>query len=121
MKQIKAIFIDPMNEEAKTVELNIKDNDIILEDCYKLLECDLVEFVYFDDKEILIVDEEGLLKENRPFKLEGVGQQYFMGKALIVQEKGERCVGLDEDKIENLLSKVSFPTIQEVGEALLNG
>lgn len=120
-KTIQAIFIDPFEQESKIVELNIKDNDIILEDCYKLLECDLVEFVYFGDKEILIVDEEGLLKENRPFKLEGVGQQYFMGRALIVQEKGERCVGLDEDKIQNLLSRVSFPTIQEIKEALLNG
>ena len=44
-----------------------------------------------------------------------------MGKALIVQEKGERCVSLDSDKIANIMNKVSFPTLQQIGQEVLNG
>lgn len=43
VNMIQALFIDPELKEVKTVELTEKDNDIDLEECYKLLNCDLVE------------------------------------------------------------------------------
>ena len=113
MNKIKAIFIDPDNKTVSTVELTPKDGDIDLEECYKLMECNLVEFVYFGEKEILILDEEGLLRDKIPFFIEGVGQQYFCGKALIVQEDDEVCTSVEEDRIEAIVKMISFPEIEE--------
>lgn len=110
---IQALFIDPDAKKVETVQLREKLGDIDLEECYDLLECDLVEFVYFGNREILIVDEEGLVRNKEVFKLEGVGQQYFAGKALVVQEKGEVCTGLKDEQITQISSKVSFPEIEE--------
>ena len=113
MQTIKAIFIDPDTATTSIVNLDTKDNDIDLDVCYKLLDCDLVEFVYFGQREILILDEEGLLKQKKVFQLKGVGQQYFCGKALIVKEEGENCTSLDEDRIEIIRKLISYPEAQE--------
>lgn len=110
--KIKALFIDPDEKKVETIELTESNNDIDLDECYDVIDCELVEFVYFGNKEILIVDEEGLLKDKEVFKLEGVGQEYFCGKALIVQEKGERCTGLDDEQIVKLMNKISFPDVE---------
>lgn len=38
--------------------------DFKLHECYKHIGCDIIEVVYLDGKNILIIDEEGLLKED---------------------------------------------------------
>ena len=117
---IKAIFINPFDKEVKLIDLSLKNNDLVLEECYKLIDCDLVEFVYSRDHRLLIVDEEGLLKEgNLPFKVEGVGQEYFVGKALIVNETTECSYSsITSKEFEELQNKISFPTVEEIRNRL---
>ena len=38
--------------------------DFQLEECYKHIGCDLIQVVYLSEEEIMIVDEEGLMKSN---------------------------------------------------------
>ncbi len=118
VKTITALLIDPDAKEVKTVELETKQGDISLEHCYKLMNCDLVTFVYFGKNEILICDDEGLLKENNPFLLSGVGQEIYVGKCLVVAERGEKCIGLTLEQIIDVKNKVTFPVVTEEEESV---
>lgn len=118
---IKAVYINPFEQEIELVDLSLKDNDLVLEECYKLLDCDLVEFVYSRDHKLLIVDEEGLLKENNlPFKIEGIGQEYFVGKALLVNETEGCCYsGITQTEFIDIKERITFPTIKQIKEELI--
>jgi hypothetical protein len=60
MKNAKLIKADGTETEIQP----INGKNFSLTECYQHLNCDLIEVVYLNDKEILIVDEEGLLKSN---------------------------------------------------------
>ena len=120
MKTIKAILINPfsqfLSKRVEEIDLKIKENgDLDLEECYKILDCDLVQFVYTHQNKVLVVDEEGLLKENLFFKIDNVGQQYFVGKALLVEiseDDNEKFVDFNEQDRD--LYNITFPSAAEV-------
>lgn len=120
MKTIKALFINPfaplLSNRVEVVDLKVKEKGYLdLEECYKILDCDLVQFVYTHQNKILIVDEEGLLKENQFFKIDNVGQQYFVGKALLVEVSdydNEKFV--DFNMQDRDLFNISFPKTEDV-------
>lgn len=106
---VKAILINPFKKTISLIDLKKDGDEIDLDHCYELLNCDLVEFVYMKGNKILVVDEEGLLKENNmPFKIDNVGQEYFVGKALIVQENQQIPTDLNEQELPFLKNKISF-------------
>lgn len=92
MNEVKAILIDPYTKTISKVNVKTTTTGIDLHNCYKLLDCDLVEFVYYNkpchEERFLIVDEEGLLKSDYElFAIKDFGQEVFAGKALIVTSK----------------------------------
>lgn len=100
MKQetIKGILIDPIYQEVKWVEF---PNN--LEGYYKLLDCDLIDRVAFDDYNDLVVDDEGLYKGHDTFfSISGL-EGHYVGKAVIVGvdfKEGEWINAvIDEDKL----------------------
>ena len=119
-RTVKAIYINPKFNTVVQTNLEVKeDNDFELEQCYKLIGCDLVEFVYTRNREILVVDEEGLLKDldNQSFfKIEGIGQEVFAGSGIIIKiDNTEYEIPIDYD-IEDFKSQytVEFPTALEI-------
>lgn len=58
-----AILYEPNGEKTKISPKSKKDG-FRLEELYKLLECRLVEVLYLPNDEIMIVDEEFLLKND---------------------------------------------------------
>lgn len=73
-----AYLIDP---ETKTItEIEFSGD---LNHGYKLMDCDLIEFVYLPHGNMLLVDEEGLLKPNRMFDIQGA-LRAIAGKAIMV-------------------------------------
>lgn len=81
------ILIDPDKQEVREVEFDGK-----LESFYKLLDCDLIDRVAYDDHNDIVLDDEGLYKGHENFfSVEGVEGRY-VGKAIIVgvnEEEGE--------------------------------
>lgn len=96
---IKAVLIDPFKDEIKEIDIPIDENkQFHFKDIYPILDCDMVEFVYLDKKRILIVDEEGLLKDEdhqQFFRItdsmayRSGNKGLYAGKGLIVQEAEE--------------------------------
>ena len=95
---IKGILIDPDNQEIKWVEF---PNN--LEGYYKLLDCELIDRVAFDDYNDLVVDDEGLYKgHNTFFSIDGL-EGHYVGKSVIVgvdlKEWEWTDAVIDEDKL----------------------
>ena len=117
-RTVKAIYINPKFNTVVQTNLEVKeDNDLELEQCYKLIGCDLVEFVYTRNREILVVDEEGLLKDDQFFfKIKGIGQEVFAGSGIIIKiDNTEYEIPIDYD-IKDFKSQytVEFPTPLEI-------
>lgn len=111
---VKAVLINPFKKSISLINLKKDRDEIDLDHCYELLDCDLVNFVYIKGNKILVVDEEGLMKENNmPFKIDKVGQEYFVGKALIVQENQQIPTDLNKQELPFLKNKISFPQVIE--------
>lgn len=74
----------------KEVFPNDKENGFTLKEVYELIECQMVEIACrFADGKIMLVDEEGLLKENalvNPAASLLMGD-YIVGNALICDDK----------------------------------
>ena len=82
MHKINGILIDPEERTVTDVEVGYS-----LEEWYKLLDCDSVEFAFLSLKEgdvQMICDEEGLYTDKAQFTFSSVDYQQFAGKALIV-------------------------------------
>lgn len=81
------ILIDPDKQEVREVEFDGK-----LDSFYKLLECDLIDRVAYDDHNDIVLDDEGLYKGHESFfSVEGV-EGHYVGKAIIVgvdEKEGE--------------------------------
>ena len=117
-RTVKAIYINPKFNTVVQTNLEVKeDNDFELEQCYKLIGCDLVEFVYTRNREILVVDEEGLLKDDQFFfKIKGIGQEVFAGSGIIIKiDNTEYEIPIDYD-IKDFKSQytVEFPDPLEI-------
>ena len=68
-KIVNGVLIDPTSRSVKLVEVSEK---VSLKECYKHLECDLIEMAnpnstFVDWRDTLIVDESGLLKDGQEF------------------------------------------------------
>ena len=73
---MKAILINPFDHTVK--EVDILGN---LEDCYLLMNCSTVDAISFDDDNTLLVDDEGLLRDNMYFNIRG---RNLAGNALLM-------------------------------------
>jgi hypothetical protein len=91
--KLTGILIDPTTRTITEVEVANYDGRTFLNAMYKLLDCQTIEAVRFDRiKHTLWCDEEGLFKRGNPaFRYEGVGQEMFVGKAIVLADRGEHC------------------------------
>ena len=107
---MKGIFIDPDEQRVYKVDLGKGE----LKDFYKLLDCDLIDRVSYNDKNDLVVDDEGLFKGHKVFySILGVPGQ-FVGKSVIVDvdfEKGDWTDPIDLD--EPVLVQFYIPVTEE--------
>jgi len=76
--KIQSILIDPFDQSLSYVD--ISDTDI--EDYYKVMQCSRFDIVSLGGGVIMYVDDEGLLKDNRYFKL-GV---IYAGRSILANE-----------------------------------
>lgn len=94
-KKIKGILIDSTNRTITEVEFVPK-----LESYYRLIGCDLIDCVQYDEHHDVVVDDEGLLKEPTNFFKIDSYDGLLAGNGIIV--------GVDEDGswISHSLEKV---------------
>ena len=60
----RAILIDPCNKEIKEIQIRMNTT---LDDFYKYMNCELVQFlISLADGFVIVVDEEGSFKPNNP-------------------------------------------------------
>lgn len=126
MKTIKAILINPfaqfLSKRIEEIDLKIDSpEELNLVDCYGHISCDMIQIAYdynkSDSKFRLIVDEEGLLKENTFFKIKDFGQEVFAGRGIIVQiDKEGYFTNTTEEDIKDLA--ITFPSAKEAIEQL---
>lgn len=108
MKPIRAILIDPFTETVSQVTLV----DTKLQTYYNLLGCDLITMAGLANGVDMILDDEGLLKDQKTqayFKM-GIGSQPFAGKALIVgtDEEGNTVSLPESVTTEKVFQRVIF-------------
>lgn len=96
-KKLRGVLIDPTNKTIQEIYLS-SDEDQMLKDMYKYMDCDMIERVVSRENDLQInLDEEGCFKENNDaffFKL--TFPQYtnpYVGKAIIT---GYDFTSLDE-------------------------
>jgi hypothetical protein len=77
------ILIDPMTETVTETDFNGS-----IEDAYRVLGCELVDIVRLPHGNMLIVDDEGLLKPNRVFAIDGY-HGMLAGKALLIGDNSK--------------------------------
>lgn len=112
---MKAILIDVINETVRMVEVDDKD---VLHSWYKHLECQMVQVGhYFNDKDSIMCDEEGLFTMNdgsKFFSVEG-GHQPFIGNGLVVGVNPENGESVDPCITEEeVRAKVKFHTMTQI-------
>jgi len=117
---MKGILINVHDETVRQVEID--DNDT-LRSWYKHLICSTVQVGhYFNEKDSIMVDEEGLFTMNddsKFFTIEG-GHQPFIGNGLVVGvnpmngESIDPCISVDEVRV-----KVKFHSMAEVQASLM--
>jgi hypothetical protein len=56
---LRALLIDPVAAEARTVSLSLREGELVLAELYHLIGCDLVERAPLDDHHLIWTDEEG--------------------------------------------------------------
>jgi len=112
---MKAVLINVHNETVQQVEV---DDRSVLKDWYKHVGCQVVTVAhYFNDKDSVLVDDEGLFnldEDSKFFSVKG-GHQPFSGNGLVVgvnPENGE-SVG-PHIGVEEIRSMVKFHTLNEV-------
>jgi hypothetical protein len=102
MNTITAIKIDPINQTITNIELDKKN---LLKTMYAEMNCNLVDKVNLTEHNDLIIDDEGLFKEdNGEFELAGY---IFRGTALIVGHHEGEWVPCNIDK-DVIVDKVVF-------------
>ena len=80
---MKAILIDPFNQEVKEIKIGGT-----LQDIYDATDCDTFDIVNYSKTTDIYVDDEGLLKEsNRYFKI--FNGNVYAGKGLLLDTDDE--------------------------------
>ena len=89
---VKALLIDPENEEVKEVELTRGDGGSLLRELYRVIGCNLVDVMHdaivlngkVRDEDVWI-DDEALLKNPGHFwRIEGSPYEFAAGRAVIL-------------------------------------
>jgi len=112
---MRAILINVTDETVRNVEI---DNNNVLKDWYKKLGCQMVQVGhYFNEKDSIMVDEEGLFTMNddsKFFSVEG-GHQPFIGNGLVVGVNPMTGESTDVHiSCEEVRAKVKFHTMNEI-------
>ena len=123
MKAIKLCVNHPLVRECEVCA-----EKSFLEQAHKLIGCDLIEVVHprgLDDPYVLVVDEEGRLKDGHQMNpiasvLYGVLDhgEYIAGDALVAKtaltEEGYDLVWLDGEEIENVRQHINEVLLREI-------
>ena len=93
---MRAIKIDPVAKTITEIELAQNPNET-LQELYDLIGCDLVELIQLDRGIIMVVDEEGKLKEIKGgFTFLGWGE-VIAGKGIVLGGNSSRLKALPEN------------------------
>ena len=94
---MRAILIDPVEKTIE--EIDMKSPNKSLQEFYDIIGCDLVEFVYLDRNIVMVIDEEGRLKDIKgAFKFLGCDDLIIAGKAVVLGNKNNKFTALQELK-----------------------
>ena len=105
----KAVFIDVHNQTISEVEVRREEG---LQALYDQLGCTMVQRTTITPDHDLIIDEEGLFKEDNPSF--AMGGYMFVGSALIMGVNPEEGEWIDHDiDIERLKGAILFPSEEE--------
>jgi len=105
----KAVFIDVQNQSITEVEVPREER---LKALYNQLDCTMVQRTTIDPDHDLIIDEEGLFKEDNPSF--AMGGYLFVGNALIMGVNPEEGEWIDHDiDIERLKGAILYPNEEE--------
>ena len=108
----KAVFIDAHNQSVTEVEIPREER---LQALYKQLGCSVVERTTIDPNHDLIIDEEGLFKQDNPAF--AIGGYMFVGDALIMGVDIESGEWTDHEiDIERLSAAIIFPSEEQTRE-----
>ena len=113
-KIVNGVLIDPTSRSVKLVEVSEK---VSLKECYKHLECDLIEMAnpnstFVDWRDTLIVDESGLLKDGQEFFK--IGGQAYAGKGLLLSTTEEGDLTGCVTDVDDVVKAVQFQTMMEL-------
>lgn len=126
MSKVFAVKLQTGMPGIKIVEK--KAGDDVLSFCYREIGCDMIEVPYakyLKAPYIMIVDEEGLLKAEPHMNFLGSylygildHGQPIVGTALIMKEKGENIVWLDEAEAEEVASNLAEDIVPAIAAIL---
>ena len=113
MSKLRVITIDPYKEKIRGDEY---DSDNFLDQCKKFMECSTIDIVSLDDKNMLILDDDGLFRDpQRLFHWVSIDDRYhagkhqfYVGKSIIAgydQEGDTTGTNLDIKRVEDQLVK----------------
>ena len=113
-KTVNGVLIDPTSRSVKLVEVSEK---VSLKECYKHLECDLIQMAnpnstFVDWRDTLIVDESGLLKDGQEFFK--IGGQAYAGKGLLLSTTEEGDLTGCVTDVDDVVKAVQFQTMMEL-------
>jgi hypothetical protein len=109
---MKAILIDVYNEVVRQVEVDKKN---VLRDWYKYTQCSMVEPVYINEHDSIMVDEEGLLTLTKDSKFFSYKGDMYAGNGLVVGVNVRNGESVDPMiTVEEIRAYVDFHTIEEV-------
>jgi hypothetical protein len=118
---MRALLIDPT---AKTIEeITLNNPNKSLQEFYDIIGCNLVEIVDLGYNILLVIDEEGRLKNfSGAFKFLGCDDLFIAGKAVVIGDKQGKFISLGElkENFEKIVewvdpADVPEPTIEVIG------
>ena len=105
----KAVFIDVHNQSVSEIMVPRENR---LQELYDVLGCSMVQRTTIDPSHDLIIDEEGLFKEDNPAF--AMGGYMFVGNALIMGVDLESGEWTDHEiDIERVSGAILFPSEEE--------
>jgi hypothetical protein len=115
---MRALLIDPT--EKKIEEITLNNPNTSLQEFYDIIGCELVEIVDLGYNIILVIDEEGRLKQfDGAFKFLGCDDLYIAGKAVVIGDRNGKFIPLGELK-ENFEKIVEWVNPEDVPEPTFN-
>ena len=119
IKSVRAIMIDPTAQAVSLVSLPCgNDGDVKLSAIYDSMNCSCVTRYKLAEDADLVLDDEGLYKDNHGYSL-GKYPQIFAGKSLIFGvnwgEDGATWSSVPDDvNMENLKNIITWRTREEI-------